>query len=122
MPHSWISSDYIRAALDMFVHPREADQSLVLAAGVPAAWFDEPGISVRNLRTPHGVLDYSIVKTGNRVVLEITRGARPPGGFVFPWPWDQPPGPARINGKPLPWHGNELQFTDLPAEIVIQGP
>ncbi len=121
MPHSWISSDYIRAALDMFVHPREADQSLVLAAGVPAAWFDEPGISVRNLRTSHGVLDYSIVKTGNRVVLEITRGPRPPGGFVFPWPWDQPPGPARINGKPFPWHGNELQFSDLPAEIVIQG-
>lgn len=121
MPHSWISSDYIRAALDMFVHPRETDQALVLAAGVPPAWLDAPGISIRNLRTPHGILDYSLSRSGDRVVLEIPRGPRPPGGFVFPWPWDQPPGPARLNGKPVSWQGNALQFRDVPAEIVIQG-
>jgi hypothetical protein len=120
MPHSWISSDYIRAALDMFVHPRESDQTLVLAAGIPPTWLDAPGVSVRNLRTPHGVLDYSITRTGDRVVLHIARGPRPPGGFVFPWPWDEPPGAARINGEPAPWQGKELRFSDVPAEIVMQ--
>ena len=33
MPHAWISSDYIRSALDLFVHERDRDHALVLAAG-----------------------------------------------------------------------------------------
>jgi F5/8 type C domain/Bacterial alpha-L-rhamnosidase 6 hairpin glycosidase domain len=120
MPHAWISSDYIRAALDMFAHEREADQTLVLAAGVPPAWLDAPGISIRNLRTPYGPLSYSITRSGNRVTLAITSQPRPPGGLVWPWPWEGPPGPARINGKPTSWHGNELRVSELPAEIVVE--
>jgi hypothetical protein len=123
MPHAWISSDYIRAALDMFVYERDADRALVLAAGVPAAWLEAPGISIRNLRTPHGPLDYSITRTGNRVTLAITSKPRPPGGLVWPWPWDGPPGTARINGKPASWHGNELRIGALPAQVVVEvGP
>jgi hypothetical protein len=120
MPHAWISSDYIRAALDMFAYERESDHTLVLAAGVPVAWLDGPGISIRNLRTPYGPLSYAITRAGNRVTLSITSRSRPPGGLVWPWPWDQPPGPARINGKPAPWHRNELRVSDLPAEIVVE--
>jgi hypothetical protein len=120
MPHAWISSDYIRAALDMFAYEREADQTLVLAAGVPPAWLDGPGISIQNLRTPYGPLSYSIIRAGDRVTLAITSQPKPPGGLVWPWPWDQPPGPARINGKPARWHGNELRFSELPAEVVVE--
>jgi hypothetical protein len=120
MPHAWISSDYIRAALDMFVYERDEDQALVLAAGVPPAWLDAPGISIRNLRTPYGPLSYSITRAGNRVTLAITSQPRPPGGLVWPWPWEGPPGPARIKGKPVPWHGNELRVSELPAEVVIE--
>jgi hypothetical protein len=119
MPHAWISSDYIRAALDMFAHEREADRTLVLAAGVPAAWLDAPGIAIRDLRTPHGPLSYSITRTGDRVTLSITSSARPPGGLVWPWPWDGPPGPARIDGKPAPWRGNELHIGEVPAQVVV---
>jgi hypothetical protein len=123
MPHAWISSDYIRAALDMFVYERDADQALVLAAGVPPAWLDAPGISIRNLRTPYGPLSYSITRAGNRMTLAIPSQPRPPGGLVWPWPWEGPPGTARIDGKPVPWHESELRVNELPAEIVVElGP
>jgi hypothetical protein len=120
MPHAWISSDYIRAALDMFAYEREADQTLVLVAGVPPAWLDGSGISIRNLRTPYGPLSYSITRAGDRVTLAISSQPRPPGGLVWPWPWDQPPGPTRINGKPAQWHRDELHVSALPAEIVVE--
>lgn len=120
MPHAWVASDYMRAALDMLVHERAADQALVLAAGVPPGWLDGPGVSVRDLRTPHGRLTYSIRRAGERIVLEVEGSARPPGGLVFPWPWDTAPGRARVNGEPVEWQHRELRFRALPARVVIQ--
>ena len=52
MPHAWVSSDFIRAALDLFAYERYEHQALVVAAGVPAAWLDGKGIALRGLRTP----------------------------------------------------------------------
>ena len=53
MPHAWISSDYIRSALDLFVYERDADHALVLAAGLPMSWIDSAtGVGVREVRTP----------------------------------------------------------------------
>ena len=34
MPHGWIASDFIRAALDLFAYERDTDNALVLAAGL----------------------------------------------------------------------------------------
>jgi hypothetical protein len=38
MPHGWISSDYIRSALDLFAYEREFDRALVVGDGIPLAW------------------------------------------------------------------------------------
>ena len=43
MPHGWVASDQIRSVLDLFAYEHEGERSLVLAAGVPMAWFDGPG-------------------------------------------------------------------------------
>jgi hypothetical protein len=44
----------------------------------------------------------------------------PPGGFVLVWPGERPPPPdTRINGRPVPWQGTELRFSELPANVVI---
>ena len=102
MPHGWIASDYIRAALDLFVYERERDDALVLAGGVPAAWLDGTGVTVRDLRTPFGRVSYSLKRDGARVVLEVAGDARPPGGFVFAWP------------------GAERRFQQLPATVVVE--
>ena len=83
MPHGWVASDFIRSALDLFAYEREDDGSLVLAAGVPLAWLEGEGIAIEGLRTPWGALRYSLRRDGSRVILDVSAGASPPGGFVF---------------------------------------
>ena len=122
MPHGWIASDFIRAALDLFAYERERDDALVIAGGVPAAWLEGPGVAVKDLRTPYGRLSYSLKREGSRVVLQVTGDTSPPGGFVFAWPGAQPPsGDTRLNGTAVPWDGAELRFHELPATIVVDG-
>jgi len=123
LPHAWVGSDFVRSALDMFAYSRELDDSLVLAAGVPATWLDGEGIAIDGLRTPNGVLGYSLRKTGGEVVLEAKAGLKlPPGGLVLPWPYKNAPGETRINGKPAQWTNGELRITTLPAKVVIRSP
>ena len=85
MPHAWISSDYIRSALDMFAYDEHG--TLVLGAGLPAAWFEgAEGVGVRGLHTPYGVLDYHAVRQGNDLVVTIAGDARPYSGFLIAFP------------------------------------
>lgn len=98
MPHAWISSDYIRSALELFAYRREADEALVLAAGVPTSWLTEEGVAVRNLRTAYGTLSYTLRREGGALVLDVS-GDVPPGGFVLPWPYAEAPGAATFNGR-----------------------
>jgi hypothetical protein len=60
MPHSWVASDFIRSALDLFAYERVADNALVLAAGLPLQWLEGEGVAVENLRTPYGRLSYTL--------------------------------------------------------------
>ena len=84
MPHGWIASDFIRSALDLFAYERERDHALVVGAGVPLSWLDGSGVSVKNLRTPYGMLGYTLRRRDERVVLHVARGsALPPGGVVY---------------------------------------
>ena len=99
MPHGWIASDFVSAALDLFAYERQERSSLVLAAGVPTEWLAGEGIAVENLRTPYGELSYRLRREGHRLTLTIAGGLTPPaGGLVFGWPYAGEPGPARING------------------------
>jgi hypothetical protein len=123
LPHGWVASDFIRAALDLFAYEREADDALVLAAGVPPEWLDGPGVTVKGLRTPGGALSYSLRKEGGNVVLRVAGPARAPsGGLVLVWPGTgPPPAKTRINGQAARWDGRELRFRDVPATVVIDG-
>jgi hypothetical protein len=123
MPHGWVASDFIRAALDLFVYEREGEQALVLAGGVPPEWLEGSGITVKDVRTPYGPLSYSLRREGRNLVLQMPEGARvPPGGFVFVWPGRRPPPRnTRVNGEAAQWHGSELRFHALPAKVVV-GP
>ncbi|WP_436001034.1 discoidin domain-containing protein [Pseudoxanthomonas sp. LjRoot168] len=121
LPHAWVASDFVRSALDMFAYTREADDSLVLAAGVPTGWLDGEGIAIHGLRTPSGVLGYALRKQGDEVVLDAKAGLKlPAGGLVLPWPYEAAPGETRINGKPAQWKDGELRITTLPAKVSIR--
>ncbi len=122
LPHAWVASDFMRSALDMFAYPREADDSLVLAAGIPARWLNGDGIAVYGLRTPQGRLGYTLRREPKRLVLRFVDGTRfPPGGAVLPWPLaDAQPGRTRIDGKPVQWRDGELRIAAPAVEVIVE--
>jgi len=120
MPHGWVASDFIRAALDLFAYERDEDHSMVLAAGVPPGWLADSGFELRRLRTRYGTLDFSMRRTTGRVTARIDGNLRlPPGGFVLAWPVEGKPGRTRVNGKSASWTDGHLSIRQLPATIVI---
>lgn len=117
LPHAWVESDYIRAALDLFAYPREHDDALVLGAGLPAQWLQGEGVAVRDLRTPQGDLSYRLRAQGGVLQVEIAAGLRVPrGGLVLapPAPWAN----GQVEGGP-PLVGGELRIDRLPARLAI---
>ena len=121
MPHGWIASDFIRAALDLFAYERDTDDAIVVGAGVLPSWLDGPGIRVERLPTRHGPLGFSMRRTPGRVTVRVDAGVTMPrGGVVVAWPGAQPPGPTRVNGAPTSWHGGELRLDALPATVVVE--
>jgi hypothetical protein len=122
MPHGWISSDYIRAALDSFAYEREADHALLLAEGVPTAWLAGDGVGLQGLRTPYGPLSYTLAQQGGQLTLRIAAMPTiPPGGLIYTWPWPGAPAAASLNGQPVTWQGRQIAITSLPAVLHIDG-
>ncbi|MTV39558.1 discoidin domain-containing protein [Duganella radicis] len=104
MPHGWISSDYIRAALDSFAYERESDHALLLAEGIPIAWLRGEGVALHGLRTPYGPLSYTLAQQDDGVMLRVEAMPRmPPGGLIFSW------------------QGRQYTIASLPAVLHIDG-
>ncbi len=120
MPHGWIASDFIRAALDLFAYERDTDDAIVIGGGIVPSWLDAPGIRVQRLPTRHGPLGFSMQRTPGRVTVRLDAGVTVPrGGIVVTWPDAIAPGPTRVNGKPAPWRDGELRIDTVPATIVV---
>jgi F5/8 type C domain/Carbohydrate binding domain (family 11) len=120
LPHAWVGSDFVRSALDMFAYVREVDDSIVLAAGIPVAWFDGEGIAIHDLRTPNGKLGYRLRRSDRLLQLDVADGLRlPAGGLVLPWPYAGRPGLTTINGRSGVWRDGELRIEALPAKVEI---
>lgn len=121
MPHGWIASDFVSAALDLFAYERQGDRSLVLAAGVPTEWMAGQGIAVETLRTPYGELSYRLRREGQRIAIEIDAGLTPPaGGLAFRWPYaGEPANALSSNGERLTWEDQEMRLRAVPAAIFM---
>ena len=121
MPHAWISSDYIRSALDLFVHDR--DGALILAAGVPGGWLDDPqGVGVSDLRTPYGAVSWVLAPSTQGWTLTLGGDAAPPAGFILSWPPDAPtPGRTVIDGVAAAWDGLSLTVPVGTRRVEIGG-
>jgi hypothetical protein len=60
LPHTWIAAEYVLAVRSLFAYEREADESLILAAGLAAEWIDGAGVRVDKMPTLYGALTYSL--------------------------------------------------------------
>jgi hypothetical protein len=118
MPHAWISSDYLRAALDLLAYEREAvdgrSGSVVLGAGLPPAWRAAGDIGVTGLSTAWGRLDYRLLRRadGGWTLHIDRRPERLPGELRLAWPGTEPLPRANVETQRLAWQGRELP---LPA-------
>ncbi|MCS7033759.1 MAG: discoidin domain-containing protein [Phycisphaerae bacterium] len=118
MPHTWCGSDFLNSVRAMFLY--EDQGSLVLLAGVPDAWLNDPaGIHVGPLRSEYGQLTLDSRPTGGGVVVRIEGNARPPGGFILPVPgkWKS----AIIEGREEALEsGSSLRLPRIPAVVELR--
>jgi hypothetical protein len=100
LPHTWVASDYVRSLLDMLAYERESDSTLVLGAGIPAAWVNEvPGVAVRGLPIGRERISFTMMRRGDEMIARVSGGVRvPAGGILVYAPFDCRPGSARIDG------------------------
>jgi len=122
MPHTWVGSDFLRSALDLFAYNREEDGAVVVGAGVRPEWVTtNPGIHVSGLRTYEGRLDLAMSGTPQQVRVTLGGGMRiPRGGIIVRSPFDAPILRATVNGVSARMSDrSEVQVLRLPATIVL---
>jgi hypothetical protein len=123
MPHAWVSSDFLRSALDLFAFERERDRSLVLGAGLKAEWLrGGAGVAVRALVTTGGPLSYKLAPVAGGWQLDIgARAQAPAGGWRLAWPLGLAlPDAAGANGQPLAWQGRELVIPGEQRQVLLR--
>lgn len=123
LPHTWVGSDFLRSALDLFAYVDEEKAALVLAAGVFRAQIDaEPGVAVRGLQTPYGALGYTLRRAGEgRITVQIAGGLTvPPGGIVLRGPWAGDVRAVRVDGQDaVAAADGAIVVRAVPAQIEI---
>lgn len=119
MPHTWVASDFIRAALDLFAYEDRDSRALVIAAGVKPEWLKGGGINVRNLQTPYGPLFYSASERDGKITISLAGDAAPPGGFRIPVVFLGGDFNVTINKKQADLRDGAVVVERLPAEIVL---
>jgi hypothetical protein len=114
MPHTWVGSDFIRSALDLFAYDDEDREMLVVGAGIPASWGE---VRETGMHTPYGTIDV-LVSQGN--VYVSGNAHAPVGGVEIHPPFPSHPNSARVNGAPatLQPDGSVLVHA-LPAEVFF---
>lgn len=124
MPHTWVGSDFIRAARTLFVYENEADQALVIGAGLPAAWLENPaGVAVKRMPTWHGTLNYSMTVERPQTLKVRLSGdvAAPAGGIIIHSPLDRPIHQALINGQATDaFTTKTVTLRTFPAEVELR--
>jgi len=123
MPHTWVGSDFINSARALFAYEDEQEQSLVLGAGLPAAWMDSPeGVSVRHLPTYYGLLDYSISKSDGGYQIKLGGlKALPAGGLRVHWWGTAKPKEVRVDGADISdFEDDWIRVNSLPAVLDIR--
>lgn len=124
VPHTWIGAEYMLAFHSLFAFESEADDSLVVGAGIDPAWAEaKGGVAVEGLRTWHGSLNLEISR-GRAGALRVCLGGRiemPRGGIVLHASVRDRISRVHVNGRvaaPAP-DGRTIAIREFPAEILL---
>lgn len=123
MPHTWVGSDFINAARSLFVYEDETEQALVIAAGIPDTWLEDPaGVKVTDLPTYFGKLSYSIKKQEDTYHIRLNGNLQIPEGNI------KIPNFKKSNIRELIINGRMVKeaimdwihIREIPADIVMR--
>jgi Glucoamylase and related glycosyl hydrolases len=124
MPHTWIAAEYILSFRSMFAFEREADQALIIAAGLVDAWLtDNFEVVVKNLPTYYGKLSYSLRHEGTDTLCLSLFGdpAMPPGKIVVRPPLPRPIAYVKANGKKIEtFDAESVTISQYPVKVVMK--
>jgi hypothetical protein len=123
VPHTWIASEYMLAFASLFAYERQADDALILGAGLDEQWLAaRNGISVRGLPTWHGELDLAMRRERDGS-LRVSIGGQmnsPSGGFVLRPPTNRAICAVTVNGKFVStFNKTEAVVHDIPADVIL---
>jgi F5/8 type C domain-containing protein len=118
IPHTWIAAEYVLAVRSLFAYEREADETLVLAAGLAREWLEGAGARVDAMPTLYGNLSYTLQKTAAGA-LRFEIGVGVTAKLVLRPPLPKPLRGVTVNGDP--YHGfdaDSVTIMHTPAEVV----
>jgi hypothetical protein len=120
MPHTWAGSDFIRGFRSMLAYERDEDTTLVLVAGIPDRWLEDPaGIDISSLPTHHGTIDLQLRKHGSDVAVVVGGNLRiPPSRTVICSPLTPPVRSVTGDARPGKRQG-EFHLTRFPARVTL---
>jgi hypothetical protein len=124
LPHTWISAEYILSVCSMFAYEREADRSIVLAAGISPEWLkDGFEVAIDGLATYYGTIAYSLRIEGSDILhFNLREGISiPPGGIVVRPPLSLPIREVAVNGRAIEsFTDTSFTFNECPAAVVVR--
>ena len=118
LPHTWIAAEYVLAVRSLFAYERDADRSLVLAAGLAPEWIEGSGVQVNGMPTFHGSLSYSLRRIDSKTLrFEIGRDTR--ATLRLRPPLAAPLRSVIINGDAwTSFDGDSVTVLQTPAEVT----
>jgi len=118
LPHTWVAAEYVLAVRSLFAYEREADQTLVLGAGLAHEWIAGVGVQVTDMPTLYGRLSFSLRRTdANTLHFKVGGGAR--AKMILRPPLTAPFKDVAINGRPCTsFDAHSVTIAETPAEVI----
>lgn len=117
VPHTWIAAEYVLAVRSLFVYDSEAEDALVLGAGIDLEWLEGEGLSLEQVPTERGLLSLRLWQPQpDGLCADIQLG--PGVAVLLRLPLTAPVRALRVNGSPCPpEQAQSLRLERFPSRV-----
>lgn len=123
LPHTWCGSDFLNSVRLMLLWEREADEALVLLAGVPESWVSTEPIGFQRMPTYGGWVSCTMARAeagSDRLVAHLEGTCPVPSGGIRVTSPLRPADRATVNGEKAQIDGDgRVIVRELPATVEL---
>jgi len=113
MPHPWIAAEFVTAIRRMLL--RENGCTLELFRGAPDAWWDNDGVTLRDLPTAFGAVNLRARRGRFQATVDLALSGPAPERITFRYAGAKQ---ARADGKPCDIQGDMILAPNLSRLVV----